>query len=127
MHRGWQPGRHFGKYDSMSIMRTLLVAFLMVALLPWGAHLRAMPGHAGDSASAQEVERAKSRTEAAQTSAIKCRKGLPGWPCSPEAKALASVSESIWPEAPHLLPVRRHDRLPTGLAAPPSLPPPRLA
>lgn len=115
-----------GRYHRMSMMRTLLVAFLMVALLPWGALLRAMPGHAGDSASAQQVERAASKTETAQMSSIRCRKGLPGSPCSPEVKALVSLSESIRPEATHLMPVRRHDRLPTGLAAPPALPPPRL-
>lgn len=103
------------------------MAVLLIALLPWGAHLRAMPTHGDDGASGQEAELSSEGSETAHPPAIKCRKGLPAYPCSPDTKALAFVSVNDEPEARHLPTARRDDRLPTGLAAPPALPPPRFA
>lgn len=110
----------------MSFLRALIVASLLVALLPWGAYLRAMPIHPGGSAAGQEVQQVGVDTETAQAPLIKCRKGLPTSPCSPDLKALVSVSDGDRSELAETPTFALSDRVAAGLSSPPALPPPRL-
>lgn len=110
----------------MSALRTLFLALLLLALLPWGAHLRAMPVPAGAFAAGQGQHLAPVTAEKAQQPAVKCRKGLPGSPCTPEAKALLSLAGHDRPGTLPFLPVQLRGPLPDGMADRPAVPPPRL-
>lgn len=109
----------------MSVLRILFLSILLVALLPWGAYLRAMPAHPGGSLAGQAVQQATTEREAMQLPTIKCRKGLPASPCSPETKALVAVSEHELNDDAQRSSVASRERLPAGLSSPPALPPPR--
>lgn len=110
----------------MSFLRALIAASLLVALLPWGAYLRAMPVSPGGSAAGQQVRQVAVDTETAQAPSIKCRKSLPAPSCAPDTKAFVSVSDGDRPDLPQPPTSPSRDRVRTGLSSPPALPPPRF-
>lgn len=118
----------------MSILRALLMPVLLVALLPWGAYLGRTPFLAESRAAAglvtatpPEARAAKTPSDAIQKPSIKCRKGLPGSPCTPDVKAFFTAAEAVHHQRPRLSGFDGSSRIAQGLAERPALPPPRLA
>ncbi|MEZ5755826.1 MAG: hypothetical protein R3D90_14055 [Paracoccaceae bacterium] len=109
----------------MPPLRRLALLLLLIALLPWGAHLRPAaalpaPAEAAVQAALPEV--------AAQTRLPPCRKGLAGGSYCSADKALPDDP----PVAPAAAPGNAGPRttalaLPRGLTPRPGLPPPRLS
>lgn len=118
----------------MSILRALLMPVLLVALLPWSAYLGRAPFLAESRAAAgivaatpPEARAAKAPSDAIQKPSIKCRKGLPGSPCTPDVKAFFTSAEAVHRQRPRLPGFEAPSRLAQRLAERPALPPPRLA
>lgn len=116
----------------MTVLRTLLITMLLVALLPWGAYLRAFSVQAGSgapmatsSAAAQRGNAYVALSDTVQKSTWKCRKGLPGSTCFPDAKAILSHDGWDAPVPPRMTLLIRKELLPEGTRARPALPPPR--
>jgi hypothetical protein len=118
----------------MTTLRKLWLTVLLVALLPWGAYLRAShfqtfpdaPAEAS-AANLQDSFEPAAQHWAVQKAAIKCRKGVLGSSCSPDSKAFMTVGSpwSLGMSRQVLLATR--DSLPRGMTEGPALPPPRSA
>ena len=107
----------------MSLLRALAMTLLLIALLPWGAHLRPAPTLQATAVVAAETASPHRPGDLA----LKCRKGLAGSSCTAE-KALAGQS----PAPPAATggghrPLAAARALPKGLSPRPGLPPPRLS
>ena len=116
----------------MSFLRTLLIAMLLVAVLPWGAYLRGAPDAAPVSldlamaeAHPSDAHAAIAGGQTAQKPAIKCRKGLLGSPCTPEPRALPASTGIERPLTAGPFVGDGAHALPEGILERPTLPPPR--
>lgn len=116
----------------MSMLRTMLMAFLLVAVLPWGAYLGRFPGAAQGRVGAETVaaypvsaHASTPRAEAVQKPLIKCRKGIAGSTCTPDPKALLSSIDLDRRLNPGRLGVDRASSVPDGIVERPTPPPPR--
>jgi hypothetical protein len=116
----------------MTILRNIWMTILLVALLPWGAYLRGMPLQAEigppmqiSAAMMQSAIGSDATADAVEKPEVKCRKGVLGSTCSPEAKAFIATDQRGYPEVPHLARLDRKGLLTDGLRYRPALPPPR--
>lgn len=127
----WQLEANSGTHETMSLLRTLITAVLLVALLPWGAYLgRVGAVHetatAFVAASVSGSGAFSSPPATAQKTWIKCRKVLPGSSCTTEAKAFLPTAGDQRPEMPRVLVAYSKSTLADGMIERPALRPPRL-
>lgn len=115
----------------MTVLRHIWIALLLVALLPWGAYLHAPPAFADAGAPAvsavtgQGTALSDGASESVEKPVLRCRKGLPGAPCVPDAKGFLPQGGQDLPVAPRCVALEEGGSLPSGTAARPALPPPR--
>jgi hypothetical protein len=116
----------------MTTLRTLWLTVLLVALLPWGAYLRAasyqvhpVAPEVGSATTLQGSFESPAQHDVVQKAAIKCRKGVLGSACSPDSKAFVSFGSPRFPGLGRQVLLAAKDKLPSGMTEGPALPPPR--
>lgn len=106
----------------MHVTRRIALVLLMLALLPWGAHL----GAAAASQTTREPAASAIAAAAAPRVALRsgtCRTALPVGPCHLDHVAFAAEAEASVGPRPRLR--AEGDALASGHSEPPGHPPPR--